>query len=359
MRVLVWQWGRRGGAPRFAASLVRGLAALDGVEPQLSLSTEAELMHSADAPRCDLPVGTYHNLGGFLWRVVQAPVTVGRLVGALRRLRSDIAVCALPGPLDLLMIMALRCLGVPAVVIVHDADAHPGDRTPLLFRLQRSLIGRADAVIVLSDHVAQGLRRQAAMRPDVRLAVAAHPPYDFGVTTPPGAHAGPRRVLIFGRLLPYKGLDLLADALRLLGPRFDLVVRVVGQGPETAALAALRALPGVSVENRWVPEDEVGALLEWSDIVVLPYREASQSGVAAAALAAGRCVVATEVGGLVEQLGREPQATLCAPEPRSLATALDAAVTHPPGPNATVRRGGEGWTQLGRTVLASLAPIGG
>ena len=88
----------------------------------------------------------------------------------------------------------------------------------------------------------------------VPVIVVALPPLAFGPVAPPVAHTGPRRVLCFGRLRAYKGLDLLAEALRLMGPRPDMEVRVVGQGPESTALADLRALPGVKVENRWVPE---------------------------------------------------------------------------------------------------------
>jgi len=139
---------------------------------------------------------------------------------------------------------------------------------------------------------------------------------------PPRAHGGPLRLLSFGRLLPYKGLDLLAGALRLLGPRPDLEVRVVGSGPESEVLGALRRLPGVTVENRWVPEGEVGQMFAWADALVLSHREASQSGVAAEAIAAGRWVVATRVGGIAEQLRDEPMAQLCDPTPESLAAAL-------------------------------------
>ena len=78
------------------------------------------------------------------------------------------------------------------------------------------------------------------------LIMAAHPPFVFGPPPPPPrAHGGPLRLLSFGRLLPYKGLDLLAAALARLGPRPDLEVRVVGSGPESrgagrAAAAARR-----------------------------------------------------------------------------------------------------------------------
>ena len=84
----------------------------------------------------------------------------------------------------------------------------------------------------------------------------------------------------------------------------------------------MRACPGVTVENRWVPETEIGSLLAWSDALILPYREASQSGVAAAAIAAGRPVIATRVGGLGEQLAATPHAILCAPDAASLGHAI-------------------------------------
>ena len=71
-----------------------------------------------------------------------------------------------------------------------------------------------------------------------------------------------------------------------------------------------------------MPECEVSTILNWADVVVLPYREASQSGIAPTALAAGRRVVATRVGGLSEQLEAEPLATLCEPDAASLAAAL-------------------------------------
>ena len=178
----------------------------------------------------------------------------------------------MPGPLDLLLLVALRRLHVPAVVVVHDADAHPGDVMPLLMILQRRLTRRADAVVALSEHVAARLLEQQLVDP-ARLLVVSHPPFMFGpMPPPPRAHGGALRLLCFGRLLPYKGLDLLASALRLLGNRRGWEVRVVGSGPESAELAALRALPGVTVENRWVPEDEVGALIGWADVLVLPYQ---------------------------------------------------------------------------------------
>ena len=354
MRVLVWQWGRRGAGPRFAAHLADGFNRLPGVSGLLSLSSGAELLHGPDAPRCDLPMRTYASTAGLICRVLRSPGLVAQLTRRIRALRPAFAIGAMPGPLDLLFLAALRRTGVPVAIIVHDAEAHPGDGFPLLMTLQRQLIRRADAVVALSSHVAERLRERRMMRGDRKLIIAAHPPFDFGIVPPTFEHGGALRLLVFGRLLPYKGLDLLVEALALLTPHPNLRLRVVGSGPESSALRALRTLPGVSVENRWVAESEIGTLLAWADALVMPYREASQSGVAAAALAAGRRVISTRVGGLVEQLGDEPLASLCEPDATSLAAALLGVLRAPVLAAVPRRDPALAWRALAQHLLDEL-----
>ena len=370
MRVLVWQWGRRGAGPRFAACLADALRGRPGVEVTLSLNRDAEIMRGECPPRCEMPVRTYGGMVSFLLRFVTAPFALPLLIARLRRFRPDLAICAMPGPLDLLMAAAVKLLGGRLVVIVHDAEPHLGDGFPMQMVLQRLLCRWADGLAALCGHVADRVRRQGLHRP---LIPFEHPPFGFDIPAearPPlrprlGPPQEPLRLLCFGRLLPYKGLDLLAAALAdCSGP---LHVRVIGLGPESPALDALRACPGVTVENRWVPEQEIGEILAWSDALILPYREASQSGVAAAAIAAGRPVIATRVGGLREQLAGTPQAVLCDPDPASLARAIRLWMDTPPAAIAPVdatlawRQAAEGLMQgiaavLPRRISASFPP---
>jgi glycosyltransferase involved in cell wall biosynthesis len=354
LRVLVWQWGRRGAGPRFAVELAESLRGVPGVTALLSLSGQSEQLLRPNPPEVALPYATYDGLRGYLWRMLTIPFQLPRLMRALRQLRPDVAVCAMPAPLDLLMGAALRRLGVPFFVLVHDADAHPGDAFPLQMKLQRRLVRRAAGLITLSNHVARRLMDQGEVgqRPMIALY---HPPFAFGPpTAPPRSHGGPLRLLFFGRLLPYKGLDLFAAALRRIGPRADITVRVVGQGPETAALNELRGLQNVVVENRWVPEDEIASLLAWADALVLSHTEASQSGVAAAAIAARRWLVATRVGGLVEQLQTEPQARMCDPTVEGLATAILQLIADPPPTWSANHDSVQAWSELAATLAARL-----
>nr|WP_321986739.1 glycosyltransferase family 4 protein [uncultured Lichenicoccus sp.] len=367
MRILVWQWGRRGAGPRMAAELAAALRALPGHTVFLSLSGRAEILRASDAPTCALPVATYAGGAGYVGRMLLAPVSIPWLMRRLRGLAPEVAICAMPGPLDLLMAMALQRLRIPMVVTVHDADLHPGDGLPLQMPLQRALIRRATALVALTGHVAARLRQQPAAR-GLPLLEARLPPLVFQRRCPPAplAHGGPLRLLCFGRLLPYKGLDLFEAALRGLASvdpaqggatqgRFE--VRVVGEGPDTPTLAALGRLPGVSVENRWVPEDEVGSLVAWADAVVLPYREASQSGVAAIALAAGRWVVATRVGGLLEQFRGEAMALLCEPEATSIGVCLMRLLDDPPPPPPVAPDPLGLWLEMARSLSRQIEPL--
>ncbi|MCQ8277761.1 glycosyltransferase [Acetobacteraceae bacterium KSS8] len=355
LRVLVWQWGRFGAGPRVGAELAAGLNALDGCEALLSLSTGAEIMRAGQPWRAGvaLPVATYRNRIGFALRMIGRVLRQSRLRRRVAALRPDVAICAMPGPLDGEMASVLRALGVPFLVMVHDADRHPGDGFALQMVLQRRLIRRSSGLVALSAHVAARLEQQKLVR-NRPLLISSLPPFVFGSRPPaPLSHGGGMRLLFFGRLLPYKGLDLLADALER-GMPDGLSVRIVGQGPDCPELDRLAALPGVSVENRWVPEDEIGTLIAWADALVLPYREASQSGVAAAAIAARRWVVSTRVGGLAEQFRDEPMAILCEPEAGALRAAIAQMVRKPPALAAAPEDPYAAW---GRTAAVLLEGI--
>lgn len=327
MKVLVWQWGRRGAGPLCAVAFARELARA-GVATELCLSAQSEIVTTGAAPPGTMVEATYDGLASLLARLAMAPLAVRRLARRIAALAPDVALCAMPAALDLVMAAALRRAGVPFAVTIHDADPHPGETWEVQMLLQRALARRADAVVALTGHVATRLTQQGVVD-GRRLIRAALPPLTQLEAPPPFAHGGLARLLCFGRLLPYKGLDLLAAAMRAIPPG-TVELRVVGSGPEGEALAALRAVPGVAVENRWVPEDAMGALLAWADALVLPYREASQSGVAAAALAMGRFVIATRVGGIPEQLADQALARIVAPEAADIAAAIAAFAAERP-----------------------------
>jgi glycosyltransferase involved in cell wall biosynthesis len=197
----------------------------------------------------------------------------------------------------------IRRRGIRYITIIHDALKHPGDRTGRITGWLRSEARFADRVITLSRVVAHQLlelkiadaeRTRTLFLPDLR--------YDSAPIDQKRDFSRPLRLLFFGRILRYKGLPMLLRAIELLrleGTHIELGIAGTGDlGKESSRLAAL----GAEVINRWLDDDEVGRLLARYDAMVLPYLEASQSGVAAMAFGACMPIICTPVGGMVEQV---------------------------------------------------------
>ncbi|MDD2794921.1 glycosyltransferase family 4 protein [Acidocella sp.] len=360
MKLLVWHWGRRGGGPLFALRLAAALGDVPGHSVRLSLAGGAEILAGA-AAACSWREPTYETALGYALQRLSGPLVRGRVRKRLIEDRPDIAICAMPALLDARMTIALRRLGIPYAMVVHDAAAHPGEAFNFRIMGQWRQLRDARVLFALTGHVEDGLRRQGYGEAGQGVVKLWHPPVGLGKMAPVMAHGGVPRLLCFGRLLPYKGLGLLAGALERLGPERPFQLRVCGEGPDSPSLARLRAIPEVSVEQRWVSEAELPALLAWADAVVLPYQEASQSGVAALAIAAGRYVLATSVGGLPEQLAGVPGARLCAPTAEAVAQGLmQLTVDLSAGGLAAARPledAAAGWPALARAMLAALKPI--
>lgn len=326
MRPLLWYWGRRGGGAQFALCLAQAMAPA-GLA--LSVSRQGSLIEAfraVAAPRQE--VDTYESLGGFLRGLARVPKLTQQLRRFAQAEGADVVISAMAHPWTPLIAPALARAGLRYVPVVHDALPHPGDPAPLLrWRLDREL-ACASAAVALSETVATAIAARFPRLPLIHLPLGAHLP--FGVAAAErrsdlDAMPAEKRAdfLFFGRIRAYKGLDLLRDAWALVvAARPGVTLRVVGDGDLDAVAPGLAALPGVTVERRWVPDEEMAAVIGAAGALVLPYREASQSGVLPLALALGVPAVATMVGGLGEQLRDEVTGLQVPPEPRALADAL-------------------------------------
>jgi hypothetical protein len=241
MKLLVWHWGRRGAGPIFASHLAEALAASAATDAVFSLAAGAELLLQGKALHCDWREQTYQDAGGYVLQLLASPFHHRRILRELQAIRPDMAICAMPALLDRRMVRALQASRTPYAVIVHDASAHPGDALSFRLRSQPYLLRRAAVLFALSAHVEADLRRQGCGENGQIVMKLWHPPIFFGDMKPAFSHPGRPRLLSFGRLLPYKGLDMLADALTALGPALPFDVKICGDGPATGELARLRA----------------------------------------------------------------------------------------------------------------------
>ena len=139
-----------------------------------------------------------------------------------------------------------------------------------------------------------------------------HPAYDFfngldnrGPTSASAGGTRELRLLFFGKIRAYKGLEVFLRALARLGGRVDFRATVAGEFYiDDAPFKRMVEQEGISDRVVWkdhyIPNEEVGTLFRETDLVVLPYLDATQSGVVPLAFGFLKPVVVSDVGGLAE-----------------------------------------------------------
>lgn len=219
------------------------------------------------------------------------------------------------------------------VALCHNLIPHehrPGDTL-----LTRWLLGSVDGVMALSQSVCDDVHR---FRPLMPTVASPHPIYDsFGqpvAREEACLHLGldPQRryLLFFGLIRSYKGLDWLLEACAkseaMRQGRYKLIVagEFYSGEEEYRALASRYALDDV-IEWRttFIPDSEVRHYFSAADLVVQPYKTATQSGVTQIAYHFQKPMLVTRVGGLPEIVPDGKVGYVAEPDPLSIAAAID------------------------------------
>ena len=283
--------------PRHAED-VAGRFVADAVEHVRAAGVDVEVVSPASFGHFGIAYGDgiAQNLRSAPWKGLALPVFFGRLVAAARRAASDADLVHahwLPSAL------AARLTGKPHVVQVWGTDLELARRVPAVAGPE---LRRARLVIAASRALAMEARKLGARR--VRVIPS-------GVEIPDAVAEPdePPHVLFAGRLSPEKGVLELLEATR------GLPLVVVGDGP-------LRdRVPGAL---GFVPPRELASYYERAAVVAVPSRREGYGIVAREAMAYGRPVVATDVGGLTDAVVDGETGLLVPPrDPQALRAALE------------------------------------
>lgn len=111
-------------------------------------------------------------------------------------------------------------------------------------------------------------------------------------------------ILFAGKISKYKGVEYLLEAMKKVHDTFpDIKLVVAGGGKYHFDISEYAALPYIDIRNRFIPDEELVALMNKTQFMVCPYTDATQSGVIMSSFTFGTPVIATKVGGLPEMLG--------------------------------------------------------
>ena len=227
-----------------------------------------------------------------------------------------------------------RLRDLPLVLTVHDPLPHLGETNWRKSLARRLAYPRTDRFVLHSQALVDDFTQRHSIPPQM-VSVAHLGAYDvFRAWQPdlPGCAAQTPTVLFFGRLSPYKGLEVLYEASSLVAAAVPTVTFVVAGAPVEGYVPPdppeLPAPASFVEQRRHLANEDLARLFCQASVVVCPYLDATQSGVIAVAQAFGKPIVASRIGGIPEYV-REGETGLLVPpgDAVALAAALSRALT--------------------------------
>jgi glycosyltransferase involved in cell wall biosynthesis len=243
-----------------------------------------------------------------------------------------------------------------AVLTVHDTKALLVRSSWLQIAGWRSALADFDALIVHTECA----KRELADHVDAaRIHVIPHGILDSPAGSSSSAALPSKSrelsLLLFGAIKPYKGLDVLLNALALVPIGERCYIRLIVAGNPSMPKRQLQELADSLGVNqlidwnlRYIAEEEIPFLVGRCDAIVFPYKEIDASGVLMKLLPYGKAIVASRLGLFSELLSDEESAILVEPnDPHSLALALRSLVAD----RELVRRLGLGAVKISRESI--------
>ncbi len=246
----------------------------------------------------------------------------------------------------------------PLVTTVHDPAPHSGGDSKAAAAFEchyAALRNLSDALIVHGEALIDRLAATGVPRP--KITSIMHGVLRFGRHDAAPDQAPPikaNRLIFFGRVEAYKGLDTLLAANAIWQCEgAEIALLIAGTGPELDRHREALAAPNITLSEGRIAQGELARLVASSVAAILPYHDATQSGVIASTFGAGRPVIATDVGALAEAVG---DAGLIVP-PGDAAALAEAGlrIVQEPGLHARLERavqcridGSLGWPHIAR-----------
>jgi glycosyltransferase involved in cell wall biosynthesis len=206
---------------------------------------------------------------------------------------------------------------------------HKGEKNIILELIQNLAIKQSAIIIILSKVFIPVIEKYGISKE--RISVIPHGEFSYYMyNNVSNILRENNTILFFGRIREYKGLNVLIEAFPLIKKQVpDVKLLIVGQGDITPYQSKLLNLQDVELVNYWISDEEVAKFFSRSSVVVLPYTDATQSGIIPIAYIFKVPVISTKVGGIPEQVeDRKTGILVNAGDPVELADACVEVLTN-------------------------------
>lgn len=308
MKIVLLYLGRKGAGPLYSIELAKALL-LKGIGIYAIVSSYSEnikewrsLFNKYGTDTFFLQeISTYRNKKEFVYNSLNVRLFYF-IITSIKRYSPDYILSTMVHPWHNI-VFALLGKSIRRVKIIHDVNPHKGEDSFVFRLLNWGDIRIADLWVVLTNIAKDQLIKKGIEAS--KICVIPHANF--------GGYANGSitltnsifyQIAFIGRINKYKGLNILLevfnDVIRHM-PNLKLFIAGSGDCSEYKSMFD-RLGASVNLQNRWIADNEISQIIAKTDVVVLPYIEATQSGVIPLAFAFGKTVIATNVGGIPEQV---------------------------------------------------------
>ena len=220
-----------------------------------------------------------------------------------------------------------RNIGIPVISIVHNLLPHEkriGDKT-----LSRYFFKNVDGAVSLS----KSINKAVIDFTNAKSAYCPHPIYShYGESVSKEEACSKleldstkKHLLFFGLIRKYKGVDMLIEALKIVNEKLSDVELVIAgefyddESKYNELINSLNLQSVIKIVSGFIPDSDLKNYFGMADLVVFPYREATQSGVTQVAYHFNKPMLVTKVGGLPDLVAENKAGLHCMPNSESIA----------------------------------------
>jgi len=292
---------------------------------QKKLSEEETIVMASHASKSmfskvDIAIETYTGWFSFALRSLRIKSELKKILDNINRQHSNLTIMfPVFHPWNNIIASWANKNSVPVTSVIHDVEMHLGEGNSKIEILQKQLMQKSTWTIFLTESEKEKAINKNGVQKEKGIVIP-HP-----LIKTKAQHKLPHskhlKVLYLGRLKKYKGIQLLIDACREMEIE---KLTIAGEGD----------LPLNFVDNKIelirerLSENEMDKLIAAHHVLVLPYVQATQSGILTLGVNANIPMVITELPGLTEQLPKNA-AVWCEPNVSSLKAALESLAADP------------------------------
>lgn len=307
MKITVLYLGKSGGGCIYTYEMVRHLLE-QNVEIQLILSSLIENKNDFENLKCQenfnlIFTPTYKNGKEFVLKSLNV-LKFMKLGNTINSFSPDWIYIPMIS-IWVRMILPFVNKKTKVITTIHDVSMHLGEKNSLIDIFNDYIIRRSHKIVTLSERFIYLISEKYGFNKK-QICWIRHGNYNYyRPSNFANKNSITKKILFFGRIHKYKGISVLLDAMAIVKEKDpDIVLNIVGNGKlsDSDNEKINRLGKSCNIVNKYIPNEEICRHFEDIDFVVVPYIEASQSGVVMLAYSFSKPVIVTNVGGLPEQV---------------------------------------------------------